>query len=502
MLGNFMDLLTKKAPELPEGYTWLNTKKPLFLNKLKGHVVILDFWTYACINCMHTNPILSRAMEEYKDQPVLVIGVHSAKFDNEENPENIANAVERYGIKHPVIVDRDKHIWGEYFVSAWPTTIIIGANGRIAFKLAGEYDFSQISQLIDDALRNARQDGTLAKKKIKIEVPPHKRSNATLSFPGKMSFSKDFRHFALSDSNNNRILIVQTSSGKILTSIGNGDKALKDGRFSGASFYRPQGVLWSGDKIYVADTENHALREIDLNKKSVNTIAGTGQRGDYVDHNLRYPAKTTKLNSPWDLASDGDTLFIAMSGLHQIWAYDIEKSTVRIFAGRGSENITDGPLNTAEFAQPSGLWLNEGKLYVADSEVSAVRSISERSNHVSTIVGTALFTFGDKSGAISSALFQHPLGVCAEANLIYVADTYNSSIKSINLKKGQVTNVVGNAQGKSFCKFDDPRCDTLGLYEPSDVKINGDTLYIVDTNNHLVRKFNMEDRMLKTLAIK
>ncbi len=497
-----MDLLTKRAPELPEGYTWFNTTEQLSLSKLKGHIIILDFWTYCCINCMHMLPVLARLEEAYKDKPVVIIGVHSAKFKNEQDPENIRKAIERYEITHPVVVDEKMHIWHEYFATAWPTTVIIGADGKIAFKLAGEYNLGQMTQLIDDALNNAQQAGNLAKKRIRIKVPKKSKPKSKLSFPGKMSFSSDSKSFALSDSNNNRILIINTSSGKILTSIGNGKRDLKDGKYAQASFYRPQGVLWLKDKIYVADTENHALREIDLKKKSVRTIAGKGQKGEYVNYDSKYPAANTRLNSPWDIASDGKVIYVAMAGLHQIWVYDIKDMSISVFAGRGSENITEGPLRQAEFAQPSGLWLDGDEIYVADSEVSAVRSISLAEKYVSTLIGAGLFTFGDSSGAISSAMLQHPLGVSSDGSSIYVADTYNSSIKSIDIEKGRVMNVVGSKAGKSFCRFDDPNCDTLGLYEPSDVKVLGDTLFIVDTNNHLIRTFSMKEKILKTLDIK
>lgn len=502
MLENFMGLLTKNAPEFPEGYKWFNTTEPLSLSKLKGQVVILDFWTYACINCMHLLPVLSRIEEKFKDKPVIIIGVHSPKYDNEKNPDNVEQAIDRYQIKHPVIVDYGMHIWNEYFATAWPTTVVIAPDGKIAFKLAGEYEFDQLSQLVENVLQNAKQDGTLAKTRAKIDVPIRKKRKSTLSFPGKMSFSKDYTRFALSNSGNNRILMVDTKSGKILETIGKGNAALKDGKFSDACFNRPQGVLWQDDKIYVADTENHAIREIDLKKKSVKTIAGTGQKGVYLNFGTEYPARSTGLNSPWDLASDGKIIYIAMAGLHQIWSYRIDDAKIGVFSGRGSENITDGDAKGAEFAQPSGIWLRYGVLYVADSEVSSIRAVSTENRNVGTIISAGLFTYGDQSGSLSSTRLQHPLGISADDKLIYVADTYNSSIKAIDLKKGNVSNIVGNKITKSVCRFDDPECDSLGLYEPSDVKVNGSTLYIVDTNNHLVRTFNMKDKVIKTLGIK
>lgn len=104
-------LIISKAKDLPEGFSWLNIDRPLSLEDLKGHVVILDFWTYCCINCMHTLPDLDWIEKKYRGKPVVVIGVHSAKFYNEQEVENIKEAIGRYEISHPVIVDKDLAIW-------------------------------------------------------------------------------------------------------------------------------------------------------------------------------------------------------------------------------------------------------------------------------------------------------------------------------------------------------------------------------------------------------
>ncbi|MFI5412541.1 MAG: thioredoxin-like domain-containing protein, partial [Candidatus Micrarchaeales archaeon] len=494
-------IISSKAPEFPEDATWLNTKEPLSIQKLKGHIVIIDFWTYCCINCMHMIPTLSKIEEEYKNEPVVVIGVHSAKFENEQKPENIEEAIGRYEITHPVVVDKGMKIWKMYGANAWPTVVIIDAKGNIAYKKAGERTISEIGSMIEALLDKAKESDTLAKKKIEIDVPEHKNKNV-LSYPGKLSFSEDQRNFAISDSNHNRILIVETSTGKVTSIIGSGERGFKDGNFGSAKFFRPQGVLWVANKLYVADTENHALREVDLKTEKVTTVAGTGEQGVY--HPFEFSADGTKvqLSSPWDLAYYENKIIIAMAGLHQLWAYEPKSGFIFPFAGSGLENIFDGNLPDAQFAQPSGLYVDNDYLYVADSEVSGVRSIDLKKRFVSTLIGSGLFVFGHKDGGLGEAKLQHPLGVCAKEDKVYVADTYNSSIRVIDLKKDTVSTLIGTPSAKSACRFDDPNCDTLGLYEPSDVKISGKTLYIVDTNNHLVRYFDLDQMMLKTLNLK
>ncbi len=499
-VGDLMGLITHNAPEFPEGCEWPNTKKPLSIAGLSGNIIILDFWTYCCINCMHMISVLSKIEDKYRKDPVIIIGVHSAKFENENNPKNISEAIARYGIGHPVVVDRKMQIWNRFGVSAWPTLVIIGPTGRIEYKTAGEMNFEQLDQLISGILQDARKSGSLSRQRADISVKQQERKG-TLSYPGKISFSEKGSEFALSDSNHNRILVINAKSGKILHTIGSGKRGLTDGAFGEASFFRPQGVLWHKDTIYVADTENHAIRRISLSDKRVETIAGDGSAGQYGRHGSSYPALSTQLNSPWDLATDGKRLFIAMAGLHQIWEYSIRDALISPFAGSGSENISDGSLDSAEFAQPSGLWLDGDNLYVADSEVSGIRSISLREEFVSTIIGKGLFVFGDRTGSLSDTLLQHPIGISGKGGTLYIADTYNGSIKAVDINKKSTYSIISGKGKESVCRVDDPACDTLGLFEPNDVKIFGNKLYIADTDNHLVRYFDLKDRLLKTLEI-
>ncbi len=486
-----------KAPEFPKNFQWLSTNEPLSLEKLKGHVVILDFWTYCCINCMHTLPDLAKIEQKYRGKPVIVVGVHSAKFFNEQDANNIKEAIARYEIEHPVIVDQKMQIWQSYSVSGWPTIVIIDPAGNIVYKQSGEGQREYIEDVVDVLLEKHSKAGTLAHKPLEIERSKI-ADRKTLSYPGKLSFSQEGRMIVVSDSNHNRVLVLDLD-GKIKHTIGSGERGFVDGDFENASFFRPQGVLWKDEKIYVADTENHSLREIDLAKRIVRTIAGTGRQGQWMQGGGA--GRSTSLSSPWDLAYKDNKIFIAMAGSHQIWAYDLENGQVAPFAGSGYENIVDGNLHDSQFAQPSGLSIYGNYLFVADSEVSAVRRIDLEKGIVRTVVGEGLFVFGHQDGDISEARFQHPLGLHADGNRIFVADTYNHAIRLIDLVEGQVTTIVGKTGMKTVCNLDDPGCDTLGLFEPSDVKLHDNKLYITDTNNHLIRIFDLDRKILQTLNI-
>jgi thiol-disulfide isomerase/thioredoxin len=486
----------QKAKDFPKGFAWLNTSKPLSLEDLKGQVVVLDFWTYCCINCMHMIPDLEWIEKKYAGKSVVVIGVHSAKFFNEQEADNIKEAVGRYEIGHPVIADRDMAIWSSYDVSGWPTVVVIDPRGNVVYQQSGEGQRENLDDVISVLLEKHRSE--LAEP-LKIAKPVEKQPRI-LSYPGKLAFSPDGKLLGISDSNHNRVLVVDADSGKVIHKIGGGAKDLRDGGFSEARFFRPQGLAWVGDKIYVADTENHALREVDLQARSVKTLAGNGKQGYWIQS--AQDGKITQLSSPWDLAHDSGFVFIAMAGLHQIWAYHIESGKIGAFAGSSYEGIVDGQLGEAQFAQPSGLSIFRNFLFVADSEVSAVRRIDLSKRMVQTAVGEGLFVFGHKDGPLGEARLQHPLGVHCEGDKIYVADTYNHAIRLIDLAEQKVSTVVGRPEMQTMCLIDDPACDTLGLFEPSDVKMRGNSLYIADTNNHLVRVFDLEKKVLRTLPIK
>ena len=492
---------SRNASEFPNEARWLNTDLSLSLAQLKGNIVILDFWTYCCINCMHMLPVLASIEERYAGRPVVVIGVHSAKFENEKNEENIRSAVARYEIRHPVVVDREMRIWRAYGISAWPTLVIVNPNGRVVHREAGETDFETLAATIDYLLSKYSKDRTLSEKKAEIRYRPAE-TKGTLLYPGKLSFSPDGRLFALSDSNHNRIIIAESETGKITDKIGGPGRGHDDGGFAEARFSRPQGVLWHmPDTVYIADTENHLVRKADLAAGKVSTIAGTGSKSLLPGIFAKGRGRERALNSPWDITSIGDMLYIAMAGSHQIWQYDAGREEISAFAGSGRETLSDGILSAASFAQPSGIFAEGNTLYVADSEASAVRSISVGEGFVSTLVGLGLFVFGSNDGRLPEARMQHPMGISSEDGIVYIADTYNHSVRTIDTKEKMVATLV-SAKSESACRFNDPECDRLGLYEPSDVKLKGSKAYIVDTNNHLVRIYDIKKGILQTLDLK
>jgi DNA-binding beta-propeller fold protein YncE len=351
--------------------------------------------------------------------------------------------------------------------------VIVDPCGTVVYKQAGEGRKDEISDVIEVLLEKHFRKGTLAREPPVINNSK-KISSTLLSFPGKLAIS-DVGKIAISDSNHNRIL-VSDLSGKIEHVVGSGHAGLVDGSFDLCKFFRPQGLAWNDKFLFVADTENHAIRKIDFETRTVLTVAGTGVQGPWISPGG--DGTSTALSSPWDVACKDDIVYVAMAGNHQIWAYDIQ------------------------LAQPSGIFVHGDKLYFADSEISAIRQIDLCTKTVKTLVGHGLFEFGHRDGHVNDALFQHPLGLCVFGETIFVADTYNSAIRTIDLKKNQVLTLVGKTEKNLVCLPDNHECSILPLYEPSDVKYYQDKLYITDTNNHLVRVFDLRTNLLNILNLK
>jgi len=487
------------APEFPAGVQWLNTDRPLSLRELRGKFVLLDFWTYCCINCMHIIPDLKKLEAKYPNE-LVVIGVHSAKFVNEKQSNNIREAILRYEIAHPVVNDSDMTIWSTWGVNSWPTIALIDPDGKVVGVKPGEGVFEPVDGVLKELIPKFDAQKKIDRKPIRFVLERDNKPKSVLSYPGKLAVDPKGGRLFFTDSNHNRV-VVSSLAGAIQEVIGEGTPGLVDGGYATAKFFRPQGVTYDAarDALYVADTENHAVRKIDLKGKSVSTLAGNGkQAADYPPAGGVGPK--IALSSPWDVLVAGDTLYVAMAGAHQLWTIDLRNLETYPFAGVGRENILDGPLRSANFAQPSGLTTDGTHLFVADSEVSAVREVGMKpSGVVETLIGQGLFEFGDVDGVYPTARLQHPIGIAynPDDGLVYVADTYNHKIKRVDPKTKRLETVAGTGQRG----LTDGPAKSAGLNEPEGLVWAGGKLYIADTNNHIIRVYHPADKTVTTLRL-
>ncbi len=440
---------------------------------------------------MHVLTDVSYLEAKYPNQ-LVVIGVHAGKFENERQLEPVRRAVVRHGITHPVINDGEYRIWKAYGAQAWPTLCLIDPDGEVVAAFSGEGHRDEMDVLIENLVSYHRAHGSLDETPMVFGETTAALDLRSLLFPGKvLADGADSRLF-IADTNHNRILICGFD-GAVQDVAGSCEHGLEDGSFEEARFHRPQGMALRDNVLYVADTANHAVRALHLAARRVATFGGNGIQGDF---RTMTGGEGTPLSSPWDVETADNMLYVAMAGSHQIWRAAVETRNFRLFAGSGVENLLDGPGQSAQLAQPSGLAIKGNSLYFADSEVSAVRRCDLRaSGEVETIIGSGLFEFGDRVGPVKAARLQHPLGVCWHDGKVFIADTYNHRIKVLYPATGTVENFVGTG------KPGGGEGEDAGLNEPSGVTACNGALYIADTNNHRVVVADLETREIRTLPL-
>jgi thiol-disulfide isomerase/thioredoxin len=466
------------APSLDGATEWLNVASPITLSQLRGKVVLLDFWTYGCINCMHILRDLKTLEERFADE-LVVIGVHSPKFTNERSAENLKRILIRYEIEHPVANDRDHQIWRRYGVRAWPTRVIIDPAGNLVGTALGEGNLDGFVNAIRTVIRVFDQRGELDRTALPLDLERDRHADRPLLYPGKVLADGETDRLFIADSNHNRIVLTSLE-GRVIETVGSGLQGDGDGIFSQARFHRPQGLALDDTLLYVADTENHQVRVIDFQARAVHTI------------------DVPRLNSPWDLALRTGILIVAMAGPHQIWVIDLLHDQAYPYAGTGEEERRDGAVGEAAFAQPSGLAIDRHTLFVADAESNTIRSVAlPPSNLVTTLAGGNLFDFGDHDGTGDGARLQHPLGIAMHEGRVLVADTYNHKIKMLDPASGKVTTIAGTGQPGHV----DGAASRAQFYEPGGISVAGHIAYIADTNNHAIRMIDLHASSVATLTL-
>jgi thiol-disulfide isomerase/thioredoxin len=461
-----------RAPEF-RARGWINTgDKKLTLADVRGKIVLLDFWTFCCVNCLHVLDELRPLEQKYSDV-LVVIGVHSPKFEHERDPTALRAAVERYGVHHPVLDDAEMVMWQQYAARAWPTLAVVDPTGYLVASMAGEGHAEGLARLFDELIAEHEAKGTLHRGDGPY-VPPA-APQTVLRFPGK-AIELPSGNLLVSDSARHSLVELEPDGESLVRRIGTGERGRADGL--APSFAEPQGLCLlpervaelAGYDVVVADTVNHLLRGLVLATGEVRTIAGSGRpwRSTVDDH--PHDALAADLSSPWDLAWYDDRLIVAMAGIHQLWWFDPAKRTTGVYAGTTVEALRDGPLPDVWLAQPSGLAAAGDRLWIADSETSALRWVEAGELH--TAVGQGLFDFGQVDGPAATALLQHPLGVgVLPDGSVLVADTYNGAVRRFDPVTGTVSTIAAD------------------LAEPSDVLVtaSGDVIVVESAAHRLTR---------------
>jgi thiol-disulfide isomerase/thioredoxin len=491
-----------RAPAFPTDLDWINTNAPLRLEDLRGKFVLLDFFSYGCINCQHLLPTLRQLEAEFGNE-LVIVGVHAGKYPNERRTPHLEQAALRLGIEHPILNDRKYRTWRTYTVSAWPTLVLIDPRGRYLGDQSGETTAEFWRNIIQPLISIYTERGEIDRHPLHFAPLAVQQPQRPLQHPDKVLVVGD--QLFIADTGHNRIVVAQLigERAQVTHVIGSGTRGRVDGAFGTATFNLPRGMVLVNNTLYVADTGNHLVRAVDLEQQTVRTVAGTGERG--VDHRAKGPGTEIDIASPWDLALHNGLVVIAMAGMHQLWSFDPHSGMLAPLAGNSRESVEDGPLMAAVLAQPSGVTSDGQRIFFADSESQAIRQATLGSRgEVTTLVGTGLFDWGDKDGVGDDVLLQHPQAIMAHggdyggSSVLYIADTYNHKIKILDPHTRACHTWLGK---RRIPGHDDGAADEASFYEPGGLAIANNTLYIADTNNHAIRTADLETGEVRTLQI-
>ncbi len=479
------------APDFATGVQWLNVPSAPTIPQLEGKVTIIYFWTTSCLSCRSVVDDAERLENEFPEA-VVPIGIHTGRFEAESDPSMIGRFLTRWGLDHAIANDADYRIWQDWGITSWPTTVVVSHDGMVAARHSGDDAYEALMPVVESLVENPPAPSNPSR--VVFTNQPEAAPQTVLSFPGDVLADPAGGRLFISDTGHHRIVVADIETDDVLDVIGSGQEGFADGDAGEANFTEPGGLALSedGSVLYVADTSNHAIREVDLATGEVETIAGTGERGrPRTGKSLDSP-----LDHPWDVELiDGD-LLVSVAGSNQIWRIDLDRMELEEEAGTGRAGVDNGPKKEARLAQPSGLARNAGGLLVvADAGSSSVRLLDETELTALTGPVDDLFDFGETDGSAAAARFQYPLGVTTTDGMVWVADTFNHRIRGIDSSSRRVTTLAGSQAGW--------RDGMNPLFSsPAGIDAAVDTLYVADRGNHSIRRVDPATGQAETVVLK
>jgi thiol-disulfide isomerase/thioredoxin len=449
---------------------WLNSQNEITLEDLKGRAILLHFWNRSCSPCIEALPAIKK-LENDLGSKLTVIGVYSAKFENEKRSSVILNAILKHDINSLVINDIDLKLWNEFEVKAWPTFVLISPTGHEYERYEGIGELGEVTKDVRNMVSKYRYEINRAP----LPILPEKFSQIgnVLSFPSKLEYASDLKQGShkisalfVANSGQNSI-VVSSLAGGILFKIGSGREGFADGNFSEAQFRAPQGTLFSKQKLYVVDTGNHALRVIDFETKQVSTLIGNGEKGGIISGEI--DADEIGLASPTDLEffPNRNKIIISNSGTHQILSYDLESGKITPLAGSGKKGSKDGKYPNNSLSQTSDMVVSRKKIYFLDALTSSLRVLDGE---------------GDVKTLVTSGL-QNPLALTTDGIRLYIADSFNNRIKKYHIANKKLTTLIGGQAGDSVGR-------TTHFDSPEGIIRVMNRIYIADANNNRIVVLN------------
>ncbi len=452
------------APEFPVGLDWLNSLQPMTLQQFHGKIVLVYFWSMSSMDCITVVPELEQLRQKYQDE-LIVVGIHSPRSEYEKDSDAIRHALLRNDITIPVVNDSGSQLWNEYGMKSRPSFVLVNTAGRVIGVHEGTGVFELFDGIIAQAIPYFDADSLIGRHKIGFVPELYRKEQSLLKYPSGLVADSGGARLYLSDAGNHRILAM-TTAGKIEFIVGSGLKGNQDGALTEARFNHPQGLALVGDRLYVADTENHAIREVDLTAKKVKTVADASA-------GMKYPR---------DLVALDGKLYVTASGNNQIWVVDLASSRASHFAGSGQFGSADGAFNEATMSRPSGIATDGTRLFFVESEGSAIRSIDVATGQVETLVATGL---------------RYPQGIEYRDGMLYATDSYDQKVKVVNLATKAVSDFVGSGRKGS----NDGAALAAGFYGPAGLTMSGGKLFVADCNNQQVRIVDIATQKVSNLQL-
>lgn len=452
---------------------WFNINEKITIDDLKGRVILLHFWDRACISCLESLPAIKKLEERFGNK-LTVIGVYAAKFEGGKNEDEIRSAIIKYDINHAVINDSALKLSTEFAAKASPTFVLIKPNGRKYKKYEGVGDLEKMEDGVKKLVKKYRFD--VNRKPLPILPEKFSKIANVLSFPSKLEYSgnlnlnsRNVSAIFIANSGQNNV-IVSSLLGTILVKIGSGREGFSDGDFFNAEFRNPQSILFDDQKLYIADTGNHAIRIADFRTNKVSTLIGSGKKGDIVKNEIA--AKGFNLASPTDIEffPDKKHIIISNAGNNQILSYDLENQKIKALAGNGESKNKDGISPNNSLTQTADMVVVKDKIYFVDALSSSLRSL-DKSGNVKTLVDKDL---------------QNPVGLTSDGDSLYIADSFNNRIAKYSISAQKISNFIGAKAGDLVGKkteFNSPEAI---------LKINN-YFYISDANNNRVILLNAKN---------
>ncbi len=425
-----------RAPSFASDVTWFNSQ-PLLLSSLKGRFVLLDFFTFGCINCLNNLQTI-KSLHALYGKDLYVIGIHTGKFPHEQEPSALEEALQRQGIGFAVMNDPEHLTADVYAAKGWPTTILIDAKGYIVEHRSGEQKLEAWQTILLSFGLESRPEDSGTKSLARA-----------LAFPQKVLTTDSF--LAVANTGNGEVWL-SNYEGAVFSVI----EGLED----------PMGMAYEDEKLYICESASGRIT-------CFNT--GTKERRTVIEG----------LRNPYDIAVENGSLVVAAAGSHQIHVYELATLAFQTVYGNRFEALRDGRADECQLAQPSGLTLLEKTIWFVDAESSSLRKIEN--SEVTTFIGEGLFTYGDSNDG--EILLQHPQGVTAGivgdgcgGGRLFIADTYNNKVKAYFPDDNSMMTLLE------------------GLSEPGGISKKGCELFIANTNVHQIVVFDlskMQSRVMR-----